>query len=55
MIALILFAIFLIAYFTTDKKYVSLAVFIIGLAIPDEIPFVDEVVQLALLIKAYKK
>ena len=55
MIALALFAVFLIAYFTSDKKYVSLAIFIIGLFIPDEIPYVDEVIQLALLIKAYKK
>lgn len=55
MIALILFAIFLIAYFTSNNKHISLAIFIIGLLIPDEIPFVDEVVQLALLIKAYKK
>jgi len=55
MIALILLALFLITYFTSDKKYISLAIFIIGLIIPDEIPYVDEVIQLALLIKAYKK
>ena len=55
MVGVVLLIIFLITYFAADKKYLSVAVFILGLIIPDEIPFVDEVIQLALLIKAYKK
>jgi len=55
LIGAVLLIIFLITYFAADKKYLSVAIFVLGLLIPDEIPFVDEVIQLALLIKAYKK
>lgn len=48
MIFLILLILFLLAY--CGKKYaVALVVLIINLFIPDEIPFVDEVIEIALL------
>lgn len=49
-VALIMFLIFLVAYAKGSRAAMLLAL-IINVFVPDEIPFVDEVIELALIFK----
>lgn len=50
MLAVIMFLIFFVAY-AKGGRAAALLVLIINIFVPDEIPFVDELIELALILK----
>ena len=51
MLFIILFLIFILVYAGLDK-WVQVVVFIANTVLPDPVPFVDEIIMLAIMVKS---